>query len=139
MEDWIPVVALAIAIASVIYSYIRTHGTKQPTLSQVVSAGSVVPSLAERAAAAIQIAVNAVEQYRREGNYVTPDEAAKQVFDFVEEVVPEAKGLPRESLLQMLKAAVLVASNYTHQISAAKAAEKQADAPTPVVSSLKSS
>lgn len=131
--EWMDIglVGIGIAIGLVIYRFVSAK--KPVTLESVTAAAIEFPDLAARVESSVQIAVNAIEQGRREiaaGHgaqiYTTSDEMANEVINFVKEFVPQVRGTSNESITKFIKSAVLVASTMTNTIAAAKATVAEA-------------
>lgn len=122
--EYVSIFAFGVAIGLVVY---RFAINRTPiNLETVTTAITDVDPLAERVESSVQIAVNAIEQARREGTYSTPDAMANEVINFVKEFVPQARGISNASITKFIKSAVLIASTMTHQIAAAKATVDEA-------------
>lgn len=93
------------------------------TPESIIEAAEEVMPLFERISKVIQIGVNAVEQYRREGKLTDNEEAMEYVVQFVDDMLPGID-LPNQRIIDMIKASVLLASTYTHTIEAGKAMQE---------------
>lgn len=120
--DWGQVSILIVAFVALgIAIYNLAQGKKPVSLEGVVTAVEEAIPIGQDFAKVAEIAVNAVEQLKREGKIATNDQAFNMAIDIAEKYLPGLDAIGNEKLIMAINAAVLVASSLTAQIEHAKA------------------
>lgn len=116
MNDYLQIFVVVVALAMAGYAiYTTTQKGQAVTLTGAVEAVKEAMPVALQAKEIVQIAVNATEQLKREGQIKTNDEAFNHALNLAKQWIPDEYEVSNEDIINFINSAVLVSSALARQ------------------------
>jgi len=129
-ENILTIVMGLVIVALVGYDiYLRHQQGKEITVPGVLEAVAEARPVALEVRDIVQLAVNAVEQTRREGKITNNNQAFERAYMMAKKWIPDEWEVPDDQLIETINGAILVASALSKQ--AGSSSEKTNKPQTP--------
>lgn len=113
--DWTLVFPIILIILLVYDIYLRHKAGKEITVPGILEAVAEIRPVALEVKDIVQVAVNAVEQARREGKITDNNVAFRNAYNMAKKWIPDEWEVPDDELVEYINGAVLVASSLSRQ------------------------
>lgn len=116
MNDYVQIFVVVVTLAVAGYAvYVATKRGETVTLSGVVENIKEAVPIALQASEIVQVAVNTVEQLKRDGTINDNDEALNHALNLAKQWIPPEWQVSNEDIIRFIKAAVLTSSALARQ------------------------
>lgn len=116
MNDYLQIFVVVVTLVVAGYAIYRATQNGTPiTLSAAVEEIKEAVPVAIQAKEIVQIAVNSVEQLKREGSIKTNDEAFNHALNLAKQWIPDEWEVSNEDIINFINSAVLVSSALARQ------------------------
>lgn len=116
MNDYVQILVVVVTLAVAGYAiYAASKRGEVVTVGGTLEAIKEAVPIALQASEIVQIAVNTVEQLKREGTIKTNDEAFNRALNLAKEWIPDEWEVPNEDIISFINAAVLTSSALARQ------------------------